>query len=142
MPQRSLYPALNKLRAGNSVGLVKPPDAIGRRVLRVDQEKKRIGDLRSPVGPGATGGTPQVRGPEHMVPHLLEAAQRLRLPPSQATSPAVMQRIRSLGGVSQRMAGTLRTSDPRQQALSILRRGAGPSNRVGLRSGGPPGGTR
>jgi len=111
-----IYPSLDVLNAGGSVPNSK--DALGRMSLRTNMAPKNFGDQAG----DQLGGMPQMKGPEHMVPHLLEAAARLKFSPRTATGPQTMSLIRSLGTVPQVMAKQLGTSDPKEQAVAILKR--------------------
>lgn len=93
-------------------------DALSRYSLRADQLPNNFGDNRS-----KTAGMPQVAGPEIMVPHLLEAAQLRRIPAQHATGPGMMALIKRLGSVPQQMAKTLGTSNPKEQAMQLLKMG-------------------
>lgn len=110
-------------------------DALGRAAQRADEPRQNQ-DLQphpyqhqnsgaiAPQEAGRLGailgGVPRTRGPEAMVPHLLEAAHQLGVPPSRATSDPIMRRIQALGNSPQALAPALHTSDPKQQAMRLL----------------------
>jgi len=130
MPRNLGLPMLNKARAGNLSRRDVKTDAIGRRVLRVDQERQQLPNYKQ------QGGTPQARGPETFIPFLLGAAKLGGIDPSKATAPSVLAALTggntSQGGLfdlsPEEFAAYLpetqgrRPSDPRLQALAGLRK--------------------
>lgn len=124
------FPTLRKAAAGTlGTGDIRT-DAIGRRMLRTDQERNQAGSFVR------QGGTPQPRGPEVYTPALLQAAARLRLPANRATGPRVMEAIRQVPNAKGGLFGLSpqeyqvylpetkgrQPSDPRLQALAGLRK--------------------